>query len=125
MSPTTSSSMSDFRVERDSLGEVRVPAQALYGAQTQRALENFPVSGLRLPRPLIRALGLIKKAAAEVNQATGKLEPALAAPIIQAAGEVADGAHDAQFPLDIFQTGSGTSSNMNANEVIANRAIAL
>jgi fumarate hydratase class II len=125
MSPTTSSSMSDFRVERDSLGEVRVPAQALYGAQTQRAVENFPVSGLRLPRRLIRALGLIKKAAAEENKATGKLDAALADPIITAAAEVAAGKHDEQFPLDIFQTGSGTSSNMNANEVIANRAISL
>jgi fumarate hydratase, class II len=114
-----------FRVEKDSLGEVRVPAAALYGAQTQRAVENFPVSGLRLPRPLIRALGLIKKAAAEVNRDAGLLDPALAGAIIRAADEVADGQHDDQFPLDVFQTGSGTSSNMNANEVIANRAIAL
>jgi fumarate hydratase class II len=119
--------MSDptFRHESDSLGAVKVPASALYGAQTQRAIENFPVSGLRLPRRLIRALALIKQAAAEENKATGKLEPLLADAIIQAAAEVADGQHDAQFPLDIFQTGSGTSSNMNANEVIANRAIAL
>ena len=112
------------RTESDSLGKVEVPAHALYGAQTQRAVENFPVSGLRLPRRLIRALGLIKEAAAQVNKTAG-LDAALADAVIQAAREVAGGQHDAQFPLDVFQTGSGTSSNMNANEVIANRAIAL
>jgi len=112
------------RTESDSLGKVEVPANALYGAQTQRAVENFPVSGLRLPRRLVRALALIKQAAAEVNKTAG-LDAKLADAIIQAASEVAGGQHDAQFPLDIFQTGSGTSSNMNANEVIANRAIAL
>jgi fumarate hydratase, class II len=119
--------MSDdpFRTDSDSLGPVRVPASALYGAQTQRAVENFPVSGLRLPRRLIRALALIKKAAAEVNRETGVLPAALTDPIARAAGEVADGQHDEHFPLDVFQTGSGTSSNMNANEVIGNRAIAL
>jgi fumarate hydratase class II len=112
-----------YRTETDSLGEVQVPAHALYGAQTQRAIDNFPVSGLRLPRRVIRALALIKKAAAEVNRESGKLEPKLADAIIQAAHEAAAGQHDADFPVDIYQTGSGTSSNMNANEVIANRAI--
>ena len=113
------------RKETDSLGEVQVPADALWGAQTQRAIGNFPVSGTRLPRRLVRALGLIKKAAAEVNRKEGGLEPKLANAIIQAAHEVAIGQHDDQFPVDVFQTGSGTSSNMNANEVIANRAIQL
>jgi fumarate hydratase class II len=112
-----------FRIETDSLGEVEVPAHALYGAQTKRAIDNFPVSGLRLPRRVIRALALIKKAAAEVNKESGKLEPKCADAIIQAAQEVAAGQHDADFPVDIYQTGSGTSSNMNTNEVIANRAI--
>jgi fumarate hydratase class II len=111
------------RVESDSLGKVEVPETALYGAQTQRAAENFPVSGLRLPRRVIRALALIKKAAAEVNRANGKLDAKLADAICQAAREVAAGQHDSEFVVDIFQTGSGTSSNMNANEVIANRAI--
>ena len=113
----------DTRIEADSLGPVRVPATALFGAQTQRAVENFPVSGLRLQRRVIRALALVKRAAAEVHAQDGALPPRLADAIIQAAGEVADGRHDADFPVDIFQTGSGTSSNMNANEVIANRAI--
>jgi fumarate hydratase class II len=113
----------DCRVETDSLGDVEVPVNALYGAQTQRAAENFPVSGLRLPRRVIRALALIKKAAAEVNRANGKLPPKLADAICHAAREVAAGQHDREFVVDIFQTGSGTSSNMNANEVIANRAI--
>jgi fumarate hydratase class II len=118
--------MSDpFRTETDSLGPVQVPAHALYGAQTHRASQNFPVSGLRLPRRVIRALALIKKAAAEVNRDTGKLEAKLAAAIIEAAHEVAGGKHDHEFVVDIFQTGSGTSSNMNTNEVIANRAIQL
>jgi fumarate hydratase class II len=110
------------RIEKDSLGEVEVPGQALYGAQTQRAIENFPVSGLRLPRRVIRALALIKKAAAEANRESGRLAQQLADAIIQAAHEVAGGQHDHDFPVDTFQTGSGTSSNMNANEVIANRA---
>jgi fumarate hydratase class II len=113
------------RKETDSLGEVQVPAQALWGAQTQRAIANFPVSGQRLPRRLIRALALIKKAAAEANRQAGALDPKLANAVIQAAHEVATGQHDDQFPVDVFQTGSGTSSNMNANEVIANRAIQL
>ncbi|MBI3667948.1 MAG: class II fumarate hydratase [Acidobacteria bacterium] len=110
------------RIERDSMGEVRVPADALYAAQTQRAVENFPISGLRFPRPFLRALGMIKGAAAAVNRDLGLLEPALAEVIEQAAKEVEDGLHDVHFPLDIFQTGSGTSTNMNANEVIATLA---
>src|SRR6266498_1093975 len=112
-------SKTDCRIETDSLGKVEVPADALYGAQTQRAAENFPVSGLRLPRRVIRALALIKKAAAQVNRANAKLDAA----IIQAAHEVAAGQHDRDFAVDICQTGPGTSSNMNANEVISNRAI--
>jgi fumarate hydratase class II len=108
-----------FRIERDSLGELKVPAAALWGAQTQRAVENFPISGLRMPRNFIRALGLIKWAAASANQELGLLDAQRAAAIQQAALEVADGRHDANFPVDVFQTGSGTSSNMNANEVIA------
>ncbi len=112
-----------YRTEKDSMGPVQVPVAALYGAQTMRAVENFPVSGIPFPRSFIRALGLIKLAAAQVNQQLGHLEPALAASIVQAAQEVADGRWDADFPIDIFQTGSGTSTNMNANEVIANRAL--
>jgi fumarate hydratase class II len=112
----------DTRVERDSLGEVHVPSDALYGAQTQRAVENFPVSGLRFDRRFLRALGLIKLAAAGVNEELGLLDATIAGAIREAAEEVADGRHDAHFPLDIFQTGSGTSTNMNANEVIATRA---
>lgn len=111
-----------YRIERDSMGEVRVPADARYGAQTQRAVENFPISGLRFPRAFLRALGMIKGAAAAVNLDLGLLEPEVAAAIRLAAKEVEDGIHDADFPLDIFQTGSGTSTNMNANEVIANTA---
>jgi fumarate hydratase class II len=111
-----------FRIERDSLGEVRVPADALYMAQTQRAVENFPISGLRFGRAFIRALGIIKAAAAAVNAELGLLDSALAPAIEQAAAEVAEGRHDEHFPVDIFQTGSGTSTNMNANEVIATRA---
>jgi fumarate hydratase class II len=115
----------DIRMERDSLGEVAVPAAALFGAQTQRAVENFPVSGRRLPRRMIRALGLIKRAAALVNREGGALPAPLADAIMQAANEVTEGLHDEQFVVDVFQTGSGTSSHMNANEVIANRAIQL
>jgi fumarate hydratase class II len=110
------------RVERDSMGEMEVPAGAYYGASTQRAVLNFPISGQRFPRSFIRALGLIKRAAAEVNRDLGLLEPATAEAIARAASEVAEGQLDDQFVLDIFQTGSGTSTNMNANEVIANRA---
>jgi fumarate hydratase class II len=112
----------DFRIERDSMGELKVPRRALWGAQTQRAVENFPISGLTLPRGFIRALGLIKGAAARANAELGLLDAALAGAIGTAAAEVAAGRHDDQFPVDVFQTGSGTSSNMNANEVIARLA---
>ena len=111
-----------FRTERDSMGELQVPADALWGAQTQRAVQNFPISGLTLPREFIAALGLIKQAAARVNARLGLLDPQLAEAIQQAAAEVARGDLDNQFPLVIWQTGSGTQSNMNANEVIAGRA---
>jgi fumarate hydratase class II len=111
-----------FRIEHDSMGELRVPESALWGAQTQRAVQNFPVSGLRMPRGFIRALGLIKATAAEVNAELGLLDDAIAQAIVAAALEVAGGKHDAQFPVDVFQTGSGTSTNMNANEVIAHLA---
>ncbi len=114
--------MTDYRMEKDSLGEVRVPSGVLYGAQTQRAIDNFPVSGVRFPRVFIRALGLIKAAATEVNAGLGLLDARVAQAVRQAGLEVADGKWDDQFPLDIFQTGSGTSTNMNANEVIASRA---
>ena len=117
--------MCTYRIERDALGEVRVPTTALYGAQTQRAVNNFPISGIRLPVPFIQALGLIKKAAAQVNAALGLLETKRAQAIAQAADEVAHGVHDVHFPIDVFQTGSGTSTNMNANEVIARRAMQL
>ncbi len=111
-----------YRIEKDSLGEVRVPADALYAAQTQRAIENFPISDLRFPRAFIRALGLIKGAAAAVNLKLGLMDADMAAAIQAASDEVAQGEHDRHFPLDIFQTGSGTSTNMNANEVIASLA---
>src|SRR5437773_1713673 len=114
-----------FRVEKDSMGDVRVPGEALYGAQTQRAVENFPISGLRFPREFIHALGLIKLAAVRANMDLGLLDPKLGEAIAQAAEEVLDGRLDQHFVLDIFQTGSGTSTNMNANEVISNRAIQL
>ena len=114
-----------FRVESDSMGEMRVPASAYYGAQTARAVENFPISNLRFSRTFIRALGLIKKHAALVNQSLGLLDPKIADAIARAAAEVTDGKFDSQFVVDIFQTGSGTSTNMNANEVIANRATEL
>lgn len=115
-------STSAFRVEKDSLGEVRVPVHALYGAQTQRAVENFPISGQRFPRAFIRALGMIKGAAAAVNRELGLLDPELGDAIELAAREVEQGHHDAQFPVDVYQTGSGTSTNMNANEVISTLA---
>ena len=111
--------MAEYRVERDSMGELKVPADALYGAQTQRAVQNFPISGLRMPREFIRAVGLIKSAAAEVNASLGHLDDGLSRAIRAAAERVAAGELDAQFPIDVFQTGSGTSTNMNANEVIA------
>jgi fumarate hydratase class II len=121
----------DFRIEHDSMGEVHVPAKAYYGAQTQRAIENFPISGEPLPPELIHAVGLVKYAAAVANCDLAKLTGSGKNPLnekqvmalVQACREVAEGKFDDQFPIDVFQTGSGTSSNMNANEVIANRAI--
>jgi fumarate hydratase, class II len=113
------------RMERDSMGEMSVPAEALYGAQTARAIENFPISNLRFPREFICALGLIKKQAAVTNAELQLLDPNLATAICDAAREVQEGKWDAQFVVDIFQTGSGTSTNMNANEVIATRATQL
>jgi fumarate hydratase class II len=115
--------MSEHRTEVDSMGTVQVPAQAYYAAQTQRAVENFPISGQSLPRRLIHALGLVKAAAAAANRDLGKLKADIADAIITAAREVAAGRFDDQFPIDVYQTGSGTSSNMNTNEVISNRAI--
>ncbi len=115
----------EFRMEADSMGEMKVPADAYYGAQTARAVENFPISGIRLPRQFIRALGLIKKHAAATNAGLGYVPPKIATAIQQAAQEVVDGKGDHQFVVDVFQTGSGTSTNMNTNEVIANRAIEL
>lgn len=111
-----------FRTEHDSMGDLQVPADALWGAQTQRAVQNFPISGRPMPRGFIRALGLVKAAAAEVNAGLGLLPEKTGKAIRSAALEVADGRHDVQFPVDIYQTGSGTSSNMNANEVIATLA---
>lgn len=123
--------MSDMRIERDSMGDVRVPARAYYGAQTQRAVENFPISGWPLPPALIHAMGLVKYACAVANRDLGKLTGTGKNPLndkqvealLAACREVAEGKLDAEFPVDVFQTGSGTSSNMNANEVISNRAI--
>jgi fumarate hydratase, class II len=123
--------MSEFRTERDSMGEVQVPATAFFGAQTQRAVENFPISGWPLPPPLIHAMGLVKYACGVANRDLGKLsgsgkkrlDEKQVAALLQAAREVAEGKFDNEFPIDVFQTGSGTSSNMNCNEVIANRAI--
>ena len=114
--------MSEYRVTHDSMGEMRVPANAEYGAQTARAIENFPISGLRFPRPFIRALGLIKKAAAHVNARLGQLPAEQAEAIETAARKVIEGTYDDQFAIDIFQTGSGTSTNMNVNEVIGRLA---
>ena len=114
--------MAEYRIEHDTMGEVRVPADALYRAQTQRAVENFPISGIALERRHIEALARIKKAAARANAELGVLDADIAAAIVDAADAVAGGAYDADFPIDIFQTGSGTSSNMNANEVIATLA---
>src|SRR3954451_3904627 len=112
----------DFRIEHDSMGEVRVPARALWRAQTQRAVTNFPISGVPIDRQLIGALASIKGAAARVNGELGIVERDIASAIHDAAAEVARGAHDAHFPIDVFQTGSGTSSNMNMNEVLATLA---
>ena len=111
-----------YRIEKDSLGEMQVPEDALYGAQTQRAVENFPISGQRFGRRFIEALGLIKKSAAQTNLELGNLDADIADAITEAAGEVADGKWDDQFVIDIYQTGSGTSSNMNVNEAVAHRA---
>jgi len=118
----TVENIESMRIERDSMGEMYVPAAAYYGASTQRAVLNFPISDLRFPRRFIRALGQIKQASAEANESLGLLDPKIAEAIVQAAQEVIDGKLDSHFVLDIFQTGSGTSTNMNANEVIANRA---
>ncbi|HEV8132823.1 MAG TPA: class II fumarate hydratase [Acidobacteriota bacterium] len=114
--------MSQFRTEKDSLGEMQVPANAYYGVQTARAVENFPISGLVFPRQFIYALGLIKRASARANMDLGDLDRRIGEAVVQAATEVIEGRWDGEFPIDIFQTGSGTSTNMNANEVIANRA---
>ncbi len=111
-----------YRTERDSMGEMKVPKAAYWGASTQRAVENFPISGLRFPRSFIRALGMVKSAAAKANSKLGLLDDKLSRAIVEAAGEVQEGKLDEHFVVDIFQTGSGTSTNMNANEVIANRA---
>jgi fumarate hydratase class II len=117
--------MCETRIEKDSLGEIEVPAAAYYGAQTERARRNFPVSGITFPRRFIAALGMIKAEAAVVNAAMGIVEERIATAIREAAEEVVSGERDGDFPLDVFQTGSGTSTNMNANEVISNRAIEL
>ncbi|MDR8393197.1 class II fumarate hydratase [Aliifodinibius sp. S!AR15-10] len=114
--------MSEFRIEKDSMGEVRVPKDAYYGAQTQRAVENFPISGITFQREFLEALGLVKKTAAKVNAELEMIDSELSKAIQQAAQEVIDGKLDDHFPIDIFQTGSGTSTNMNSNEVIASRA---
>ena len=115
--------MAEYRVESDSMGEIKIPADAYYGAQTQRAVENFPVSGKPMPEEFIRALGIIKFASAEANMGLGLLKPKIGRAISHAAREVAKGKHYEQFVVDVYQTGSGTSTNMNANEVVANLAI--
>ena len=114
--------MQEYRIEKDSMGEVKVPEDALYGAQTQRAIDNFKISELTLPFAFIRAVALIKYCAAEANAHLGLLEQAKADAIMQAALEVFEGRWQAQFPVDVFQTGSGTSTNMNVNEVLATLA---
>src|SRR4051812_15174999 len=114
--------MSSFRTERDTMGEMQVPADALYGASTARAIENFPVALEPVPPAVIYAFGYLKAACARANVELGKLDEKKAQAIIAACKEVAAGKHDAQFPVDIYQTGSGTSTNTNANEVIANLA---
>src|SRR5690348_5064406 len=111
-----------YMLEHDSMGALKVPTDALWGAQTQRAVKNFPISGVPMPRAVIRAMGLIKASAAAVNQGLGVLDAKRAKAIETAALEVAEGKHDRNFPIDVFQTGFGTSSNMNANEVIAHLA---
>jgi len=117
--------MSDYRSETDSLGEVQVPSSAYYGAQSQRAKDNFPISARRMPRAFIRAMGIIKAAAAEANMELGLLDEERSNVILHAASEVADGKYDDDFVVDVYQTGSGTSTNMNTNEIISNRAIEL
>ncbi len=112
----------NYRIEKDSMGELEVPKEALYGAQTQRAINNFPISGLTLPPAFIKTIALIKKTAAKVNIDLGELEPVIGHAIIQAAQQIMDGQYQQQFPIDVFQTGSGTSTNMNVNEVLANLA---
>ncbi len=112
----------NYRTEKDALGQVRVPSDALYGAQTQRAVENFPISGLRLQKPFIVSLALIKKHAARTNGELGLIDGSISDAIVKAAGEVMEGKHDKEFVVDVFQTGSGTSTNMNMNEVLAGRA---
>src|SRR5690554_6177697 len=114
--------MAKSRIEHDTMGELEVPTDALWGAQTQRAVNNFPISGLTMPTALIRALGLIKSSAAQVNRDLGALDKDIAEAIIQASNKVAGGEVNAHFPIDVFQTGSGTSTNMNANEVISRLA---
>ncbi|MGH2639902.1 MAG: lyase family protein, partial [Rhabdochlamydiaceae bacterium] len=114
---------SKFRIEKDFLGEVKVPQEAYYGVQTFRAVENFPISGLRLPREFIRAQGIIKYSAAKANMQVGRLDKRIGEAILNASQEVIDGKFDSNFVVDVFQAGAGTSQNMNANEVIANRAI--
>lgn len=114
--------MSEFRTEKDSMGEIKVPKEAYYGAQTQRAIDNFPVSGIKFSRSFIEALGRVKKCAAKVNEELDMLDGSVAGPIQEAAEEVIEGKFDEHFAIDIFQTGSGTSTNMNANEIIARRA---
>src|SRR5512143_1163510 len=112
----------DYRIEKDSMGELQVPVDALWGAQTQRAIHNFPISGLRPYRAFVWSMALIKRAAADVNRELGLLDAKLANAIVQAATEVMEGKWDNQFVVDPFQAGAGTSHNMNVNEVIANRA---
>jgi fumarate hydratase class II len=114
--------MTEYRIEKDSMGELKVPADALYGAQTQRAVNNFPISGLRMPKEFIRALGLVKESAAKVNHSLGHLDGDVTDAIVSAAQKIQSGAFDNHFPIDVFQTGSGTSSNMNCNEVISHIA---
>src|SRR3972149_1865909 len=120
-----SMSETNFRIERDSLGEIKVPADALYGPQTQRAVENFPITGLMPYRAFVWSMALIKRAAAEVNRDVGLLDPKIANAIIQAGEEVMANKWASQFVVDPFQAGAGTSHNMNVNEVIANRATVL
>ena len=124
MSGDSINQSNDYRIEKDSMGELKVPADALYGAQTQRAIENFPVSGLRMPASFIHSLGLVKKACAVANAQLGGLDDGQKVAISSVCDDIISGQLDEQFPIDIFQTGSGTSTNMNANEVISNKASA-